>query len=172
MAQNNKVAETSTIKTSGLTSDQEMMADLIRKTTSSVLSELIPLIQGNKPTLQQTEKTVKEARERVARQMNEEFDRVVRENRNFMLELTKAPKSDYRTVQIPQVYRKYFGSQLVVGVNGSFVTIPVDGRPHRVHKSFYNVILRKLDYEDNKISHMEQTDFSDVLEADRESLGT
>ena len=171
MSSNKKVAEESAIV--GTKNNEELMARLIRETTSTVLSELIPLIQqGAAPRSdKEVQQSVKQVKERVTREMNAEFDRVVKENREFMTKLARAPKSDYRSVRIPQVYRKYFGSQLVVGLNGSFVTVPVDGRSHRVHKDFYSIIMRKLDYEDNKISHMQETDFSDVFEADRDSLG-
>jgi len=173
MAQN-KVADESTIveKKKVESTNEEMISKVISETTSKVLSELMPYLQNNtNQTPQQIQQTTKEVKERVVRELNGEYERVINENRKFMTRLAQAPKTEYKTVRIPQVYRKYFGSQLVVGLNGSFVTVPVDGRPHRVHKDFYSLIQQKLDYEDSKISHMEQTGFNDVLETSRENLG-
>ena len=155
-------------------SQEELVSKIVGSTTVKVMEQLLPFLQqGNQPkTQKEVDSTVKGIKERVVREMNSEFERVVKNNRDFMQRLSKAPKEDYRTISIPRVYRKYFGSQLVVGINGSFVTVPVDGRPHRVHKDFYSLIKRKLEYEDDKISTMEQTDFSDVFEVDgRDSLG-
>lgn len=174
MAQN-KVADESTIvdKKKEVKQDEEMISKLISQTTSKVLSELLPYLQNNtNQSKEQIENTTKQVKERVVRDLNSEYERVIRENRKFMTRLAQAPKSEYRSIRIPQVYRKYFGSQLVVGLNGSFVTVPVDGRPHKVHKDFYSIIQKKLEYEDNKISYMEQTGFNDVIETDRESLGS
>jgi len=176
MAQDKNVAEESAILEKGKTiqPEEDLISKVISQTTSKILTELMPYLQNNgaQRTPQEIEKTTKQVKERVINQMNSEYDRVIKENKQFMTRLAQAPKSDYRNIRIPQVYRKYFGSQMVVGLNGSFVTVPIDGRSHRVHKDFYSIIQRKLEYEDNKISHMEQTEFTDVIETDRESLGT
>ena len=156
-----------------VSSQEDLISKIVGSTTAKVMEQLLPFLQGNTAkTDAEKQQTVKNVKERVVREMNSEYERVIKENRLFMERLSKAPKSDYRTISIPQVYRKYFGSQLVVGINGSFVTVPVDGRPHRVHKDFYSLIKRKLEYEDDKISTMEQTQFSDVIEvSDRDTLG-
>lgn len=175
MAQDKNVAEESVILEKGKTiqPEDDLISKVISQTTSKILTELMPYLNnGGQKTPQEIEKTTKQVKERVINQMNSEYDRVIKQNKEFMMRIAKAPKSEYRMIRIPQVYRKYFGSQLVVGLNGSFVTVPIDGRAHRVHKDFYSIIQRKLEYEDNKISHMEQTEFTDVLETDRESLGT
>lgn len=147
-----------------VSNQEELISKIVGSTTAKVLEQLMPFLQQSSAPKQQVEDTVKNARERIVVEMNKEFERVVKDNRTFVERLSKAPKSDYRTISIPQVYRKYLGSQLVVGINGSIVTIPVDGRSYRVHKDFYSLIKRKLEYEDDKISTMEQTDRSDVFE--------
>ena len=155
-------------------SQEELISKIVGSTTAKVMEQLLPFLNQGKETKSEKEvtQTVKNVKERVVREMNSEYERVIKDNRKFMQRLANAPKEDYRTISIPRVYRKYFGSQLVVGINGSFVTIPVDGRPHRVHKDFYSLIRRKLEYEDDKISTMEQTNFEDVMEVDsRDTLG-
>lgn len=181
MAQNKKVGDQSKIvgkapetnkkvEETKVMDQEEMISRVVAHTTSTIMQELMPhLTKGNE---QKTRDTVQRVNQRVVREMNTEFEEVVQANKEYMRKIAQAPKKDFRIISIPQVYRKYFGPTLPVGINGSFVTVPVDGRPHRVHKDFYSIIKRKLDYEDNKISYMEQTNFSDTLEVpDRDTLG-
>lgn len=171
---NKSVAEKSSIengdqevKDAGVQSQEDLIAQIVGRT----MERMAPYFGGN-TTKEQQKESVKNVKERLVREMNEEYERIIKENRQFMEKLARSPKSDYRKVAIPKVFRKYFGSQLVVGLNGSFVTVPVDGRPHRVHKDFYSIIMSKLDYIDDKVDSMERTDFTDVMEVDdRESLG-
>ena len=157
-----------------MTSSSELISKIVGDTTSKVIQELSPYLGqgGSELKEKQKETTSKQVKQRAIREMQGAYDEAVTQNNQFMRELAEAPKSDYRTVRIPEVYRKYFGSQLVVGINGSFVTVPVNNRPHRVHKDFYSLIMRKLEYEDDKISTMERTGNNDVIEVeDSSSLG-
>lgn len=161
-------------KDAKVTHSSDFISKIVGDTTSKVIQELSPYLNQGKSEQkkEEVESTTKQIKQRVVRDMQTEYDRVVRYNNEFMKELANAPRSDYRTVRIPEVYKKYFGSQLVVGINGSFVTVPVDNRPHRVHKDFYSLIMRKLEYEDDKISTMARTGNEDVVEVeDSSSLG-
>ena len=152
---------------------EELISKVVGNTTTKVMEQLMPYLQqGKQADSKEYEKTVKQVKQRVVRDMNSEYQRVIQDNKNFMYKLSKAPKSDYRTITIPQVYRKYIGPYLPVAINGSFINVPINGRPYRVHKDYYSLIKRRMDYEDDKIATMERTDFSDVIEVDsRDSLG-
>lgn len=173
MAQNSKVGnvskmrETEELKESGFNQDQ--IASLIQKTTSSVLEGLAPYLnKGAEPQAKQTGDNV---RKRVVQEWSNRFDQVKAENDKFIRSLAATPKSELVPVKIPQMYRNYFGSQLPVGLNGSIITIPINGRTQYVPKALYNIIARKLEYEDSKIAFMQDNENSDVRYADRTSLG-
>ncbi len=163
---------------------EELAAQIAGEAVKQTMKEFMPMfatllegVQNQKQTPVQAVVNVQEdlssIQSRVVRDMNRQFDNRVRDNKQFMEKLANAPVSDYRTITIPRMFKKYFGSQLLVGLNGSVISVAIDGRPHRVHKHFLPIIRTKLDYEDQKIDFMERTDFSDVVEVtDVGSIGT
>jgi hypothetical protein len=107
---------------------------------------------------------------KVIDKINRNFDDRMRRNKRFLEKMYRAPKSDYVVMRIPRVYAKYFGSELPVGLNGSVIQVPVNGQPFRVHKDFVPIINQALEYKDQKISFMEDTNFEDVAEVPEGSL--
>lgn len=109
---------------------------------------------------------------RVMQTINRNFDKRVAHNNEFVKILANSPRKDYVVMSIPRVFAKYFGSQLPVGLNGSVIQVPVNGRPFRVHKLYVPIIKQALEYKDQKIAFMESTNFEDIAEVpDVGSLG-
>lgn len=147
------------------------MEDIIAKTISETLKAVAPLLAG-KQAEPQEEATTSSVRTKIIKKINQEYDNAVKANTKFMASLVNAPESDYVKVIIPRVYKPYFGPMLPVGLNGSLINIPIDNRPHKVHKAYLPIILQKLRYEDEKIDFMNRTGKSDVFfVGSREDLG-
>ena len=158
---------------------EELIARVSEETTSKVFKEIMPFIERIVDKVGETKQPIVEVKEdlssmqsRIMRDMNRQFDARVNKNRGFVERIANAPREDLRRVSIPRMFKKYFGPQLLVGLNTSVVSIPIDGRVHLVHKDFLPIIRMKLDYEDQKIDFMEQTDFEDITEvSDVQSIG-
>lgn len=146
---------------------QEDLSQII----SSTISETMKAMQSNLNQQAQTSEMSKSDKEKVISRINKTYDRRVNENKRFLQRLANAPESDYRYISIPRVYAKYLGSNIPVSINGSVITIPVNGKRYKVHKYYVPIIRQRIEYEDEKISYMDQTDFSDVLEVDHGDLG-
>lgn len=101
---------------------------------------------------------------RVMNDVNKQFDQRMARNRKFVETLANSPKSDYRIMSIPQIYAKYFGSELPVGLNGSVIQVPINGRRFRVHKKFVPIINQALKFKDQKVAFMEDTEGVDLAE--------
>ena len=141
-------------------------SDLVAATVAATMKEMLPYLQAQQAPQREAVMPpgAREARAKVIANMNREFDMEVRRNTDFIHKLAKSPKSDYVTLSIPRVFREYIGDYLLVGLNGSVINFPVDGRPHRVHKAFVPIIRQKVQFEDQKIDFMERTERSDVAE--------
>ena len=151
--------------------DPDMLREMISSTTSSVMKEILPLLEQSRKD-HSKELDAEMLKKRATHRMNKEFDEAVSRNKKFLEKMAKLPQSEYRTIRIPKMYRKYLGSSLPVGINGSIIYIPIDNKPHRIPKEYYALAQRKLEYEDDKNSVMESTDRSDIHEVDSiESLG-
>ena len=156
---------------------QEMAAQIAGEAVRETMKEFMPMFSkilesvANNQQPQQTanvilQEDLRSTSQKVIARMNREFDARVARNQNFMKKLADAPRSDYVIMSIPRVFAKYFGSQLPVGLNGSVIQVPINGRPFRIHKAYVPIIQQTLNYEDQKIAFMEQTDFEDVTEVD------
>lgn len=55
------------------------------------------------------------------------------------LDTAKAAFASEKTVPlaIPQTFRKTFGSEMFIGINGVFINVPIDGESHLVPEPFY-----------------------------------
>lgn len=144
-------------KTIQATDQNEILSKIISESIATTLAKL-----GTNAPKEQVQKTTTDARKDAVRKLNAVFDGVRHQNEAFLQKLAKAPRSDFVTVTIPRVYRKYFGSQIMLGLNNSVISIPVDGKRYQIHKHFVPILEQKLQYEDEKIGFMEQTNFEDV----------
>lgn len=169
-----KVKEKSTPKKVEPKVSQEQIAkEAASEAVNSTLQGVMPLFQemikqlqeGNKPNRQlqgQLEEAMGNQRTRVVKVIQKNLDRRINENKKFMDRLANAPRSEFAYIRIPRLYKKYFGSQLPVGLNGSTIQIPIDGRRHLVHKAYIPIINMKLEYEDQKVDYMEQSGYEDI----------
>lgn len=157
--------------------NQELAAQIAGEAVKQTMKEFMPvfekLLEKNQaPVTVQLEDNLSSIQSRVVRDIQKQLDRRITENKRFMQSLVNAPASDYITMRIPRVFAKYFGSQMLVGLNGSVIQVPVNGRPFRVHKHYVPIINQKIEYEDQKIAYMEQTNFEDIAEVpDAQSIG-
>lgn len=55
------------------------------------------------------------------------------------LDSAKAAFSAEKTVPlaIPQTFRKVFGSDMFISINGTYINVPIDGEAHLVPEPFY-----------------------------------
>jgi len=150
--------------------DAETVKVMMQSAISETFKMMQPYLAQNNQAPQEVATTSDQVRGRVMRNMNNEFERVVQENNKFLRSLLNPSKEDKVYVTIPRVYKPYFGSMLPVGINTSIINVPIDNRPHPIHKAFLPIIMAKLGYEDEKISYMQATDFSDVSFTTRENL--
>lgn len=144
---------------------------------ADAMKEITPLFQAmvdkltkddNKPDLaKQIEGMMGKSEVRSMKQLEKQFDRRLNENNRFIQGMFNAPRKDLRWIRIPRIYRKHIGSQLPVGLNGNVITIPVDGNSYLVHKDYLPIINQKLEYEDQKISYMEDSGYEDISEVDQ-----
>lgn len=146
------------------TFSSEMLSQAIAQAVASTMQAL-----GQQP--QAIQQTSQDARVAALRRLENEFTKERKANEGFVRKLANSPESEYVTVNIPRFFRQSFGPMLHVGVNGSVIAVPIDGRPHRVHKVFVPNIRRALDYEDEKIDFMNRSEQSDVRYAERDTLG-
>jgi len=153
----------------------DITSDIIEKAISKTLEAIMPLLQAGLP--QQSQAPVQQilssndVRMQVSKATNTAFDREMEENRKFLAMLATAPASDFVMFSIPRIYEQHFGSVLPVSVNGSMITIPIDNRPHRIHKLFVAPARAKIDYEDEKAAFMHKHSNNDTTLVDRNSLG-
>jgi hypothetical protein len=140
------------------------LAEAISRTTAETFKQLQPYLSKQAEPAKVKEDMVSE--------MNRNFDVLVKQNKEFARRIAEAPRSDFRYVSIPRMFAKYLGSHVLAALNGSTISFPVDGRRHLVYKWFIPAIRQRIDYIDEKVSFMDKTDFSDVLEVDHGDLGT
>lgn len=150
-----------------MTKDQA--SQFVASAVSETFKMLQPYLEKNAP-IQEQAKTSQDIRTRVLTQINIKFDETVRKNAEFLRGLANPKKEDIVYVTIPRIYRPYFGSMLPVGLNTSFINIPIDNRPHPIHKAFLPIVMTKLGYEDEKISFMQNTNSRDIAFTTREDL--
>jgi hypothetical protein len=49
-----------------------------------------------------------------------------------------------KTLTIPAVFKKTFGSEMFIGINGVFVNVPVDGKGYEVPEPFYEHAMQAI----------------------------
>lgn len=49
-----------------------------------------------------------------------------------------------KELTIPVMFQKHFGATLYIGINGAYVNVPVDGKPHSVPEPFYLHAMRSI----------------------------
>ena len=172
------MGETSEKKTTKVTAKdlgvkQESTQDVVNKTVETVMASIAPYLQNNmqQPTPKKAD-TVSDVRSRVIRDMEAQFQKTLKANKNFANVLANLKPKDYTRIRIPRVYKKYFGPYLPVGINGIIITVPIDNNYHKIPKLYLPIIEKTLRYEDEKIDFMERTDNSDITFTTRETLGT
>lgn len=172
--------QTDTEKSTSNSQSDDKLAELLSKMDKrdATLSELLSHVikkdseEGQRLMPSDRERDDVYTEKSFMKDMELQMDRVTERNRRFMEKVAKSPKSEYVTVTIPQMYRKYFGSTLPVGVNGTIISIPVNNRPYRIHKIFVPALRQRLNYKDEKISQMTATENRDIREIDsRSDLG-
>lgn len=145
------------------------LSDIISQTIQKTIEGLAPYL-GKSPSGTTVKEESTNLRERILKEMNNDFDHVLNANKRFMGQLANTPKSEMVMVQIPRVYAKYLGSVLPVGLNGSVIAIPIDNKPYLIPKRMKEIVDKTLAYEDEKISFMERTGNSDVTETTQDRL--
>lgn len=150
----------------------KLMMQLNKETVKDLAEVLIPILnKSQSEPVAYAPKTMSEQRSQTLTEINREFQRKQEENARFMRELSEAPKKDFVRYSIPLIYKKHVGSVLPVGLNGSVITFPVDGRPHPIHKAFVLHIEQKLRYIDEQVAFMDNNNNSDVREINYADLG-
>jgi hypothetical protein len=155
-------------------------AEIIEKAISKTLEAVLPLLQayGNsQPQQQQVQQPIEQilsssdVRRQISINTMSAFDKELAENQKFIEGLANSPESDYVMFTIPRIYQKYFGSTLPASVNGSIINIPIDNKPHRLHKLYVASARARIDYEDEKVSFMSRNGGRDYTLVDRNTLG-
>lgn len=146
------------------------LSDIISQTIQKTLEGLAPYLnRGGAPDTSLKEQG-ENIRSRIISEMNKDFDHVLNANRKYLEKLAATPESEMTVVQIPRVYAKYLGSVLPVGLNGSIISIPINNKPYAIPKVMKAKVQETLEYEDEKISFMERTGYSDVTETTQDRL--
>jgi len=155
--------------------NEQMIAKVAGDAVAATMKEFLPMfgeilkqVSEQKQTPVNATVQIKEdyrsVQSRVIEKINKNFDNRMTKNKQFLERLYSSPKSDFVVMRIPRVYAKYFGSFLPVGLNGSVIQVPVNGQSFRIHKHFVPIIEQALEYKDQKIAFMEDTDFQDIAE--------
>ena len=141
------------------------VSDIIAKTVSETFKALQPYLnqpQAPAPQMPKQKISSESVRGQIMREMSQEFDRKVNQNRKFLEKMAATPRKDMVVYTIPMVYRQWIGQTLSVSLNGSVITIPVNNRGYLIPKVYKPIIDQMLRYEDEKISYMTDNDNKDI----------
>lgn len=146
--------------------------ELISKTVAETMKAVAPYMNLGMPAAapsgpgnpEVSTNPIAEARQRAIQSINQEYENTLRANREAVRRIAETPESEYVTVMIPAIYQKYFGPSLPVGHNMSIITVPIDGKRHRIPRVFESAINQALAYEDEKVAFSTRTAGNDTAQ--------
>ena len=89
------------------------------------------------------------------KEVNQTLEVAVKKAQNRKRELVKKYKEGpQEEVSGSPFYRPYFGNVMSIMINGIFISVPLDGRPHKVPKVFadeFNTRIKRIDAQNDRM---------------------